>query len=185
MRAQGYSYLELCTVIALLSLLLYLSIPSFYQSSMRQERELVLERLEMAIEYAKNEALIRRKMITLRSTHDYRSSDREDWSDGFMVFENSGSADSPTINHLLKVFPRTRYGKLYFKPFRQHLNIQADGTTINNGAFYYCPRKINHLEIDGLIVNNRARTRRPIKDPVLGIPLKDPKNAFATPFACL
>jgi Tfp pilus assembly protein FimT len=184
MRAQGYSYLELCTVIALLSLLLYLSIPNFYQSLMRQERTLVLERLEMAIEYAKNEALIRRKTITVSGTHDYQSCDTFNWSDGFMVFENSGSADKPTIGHLLKVFPGTRYGKLYFKPFRQHLNIQANGTTINNGSFYYCPRKSDRLEMDGLIVNNSVRTRRPIKDPVLGIPLKDPDTPHVTPFLC-
>jgi len=182
MRAQGYSYLELCTVIALLSLLLYLSVPNFYQSLMRQERELVLERLEMAIEYAKNEALLRRKTITIRGTPNRRVYGTFfDFSDGFMVFENSDNAEKLTNDRLLKVFPGTRYGKLYFKPFGHEFKIQANGTTLNNGSFYYCPHKRNHSETDGLIVNNGVRTRRPIRHPDNNIPLIDPKTPLLCP----
>jgi type IV fimbrial biogenesis protein FimT len=180
----GYSCLELCTALVLVSILIFLGVPSFQQSLMRQERELVLERLQMAIEYARQEALIQGKTITLCGSPDQRSCHVDHWSNSFIVFENPDHSNIPKPGNILKVFSGTRYGKLYFAQFGQHLNIKANGMTINNGSFYYCPSKANHLEMDSLVINKSGRTYRPIKHPVLGIPLKNPETPLVTPFLC-
>lgn len=184
MSMRGYSTLELCTVIALLSILLSFGIPSFQQALMRQERELVLERLQMAIEYARQEALIQGKGMTLCGSSDRQSCEDDQWSAGFIVFEDADHSTKAKSDQILKVFPGTRYGKLYFAQFGQYLHFQTNGMVMNNGSFYYCPPRAKALEIDGLVISKSGRTYRPTKHPVLGIPLKNPETPFVTPFIC-
>lgn len=186
MRAQGYSYLELCTVIAIIAILFGFGVPTFYQTLMRQERELVLGQLQMAIDYARQEALIRHKTVTICSSINQKTCIQEyhlieNWSNGFIIVENSKNPLTPASQNILKVFPGTCYGKLYFKRFRQHLIIKTNGATLNDGSFYYCPLKYEQREVDGLIINKGGRTYRPIKHPTLGIPLK---NSDDDPFVC-
>jgi hypothetical protein len=144
--------------------------------SVREEKEIVLQRLEMAIEYAKQAAFIQQKIIRICPSVDYKTCSNQHWSHGFIIIDRGGN--------LLKVFPKLRYGTLQFSQFGTDLNIYPNGTTPNNGTFFYCPRLRDRREIDALVVNNIGRTYRPTKHPILGFSLKNNETPLATPFIC-
>lgn len=149
---KGYSILELCTVILMVGLLACFAIPLYDQFLMREEREIVLQRLEMAIEYAKQTAFIQQKIITICPSIDHKTCSNQHWSHGFIIIERGGKR--------LKVFPKLWYGTLQFNQFGTDLNIYPNGTTPNNGTFFYFPRLGDRREIGGLVVNNIGRTYR-------------------------
>ncbi len=180
---RGLSILELSTVILILSILIKVAIPSFSQFLMREERSIVLDRLKAAIEFAKQEAFIRTKTITVCASINHRTCHPNDWSAGFIVIERDEELPYAPPN-VLYIFPKLRYGKLHFEQFGSYLNVTADGMTINNGTFVYCPKNGNRQEADALIVNNMTRSYRPIQKNNLGIRLKNAGIAEEAPLSC-
>jgi Tfp pilus assembly protein FimT len=176
---SGTTILELCAVILILSILAILSIPSFTQFLMREERAMVLERLTAAIEYAKQEAFVRNNTITVCGSINHRTCVSDDWSAGFLVIE---------ANKVLYVFPRLQHGNLHFDRFGTNVNIEPDGTTRNNGTFTYCPKKGNkddrRREAAALVINNSSRTYRPIQRNSAGIFLKNVNTPEEEPLSC-
>lgn len=181
----GFSLLELITVLCIIGILIAGIIPSYQPFLMRIERETTLDQLKTAIEYARQEALIQGKTITLCASINQRSCHSHDWGLGFIVFENAHHHKHPKGDQILQVFPALKYGKLYFEEFGQHLNIEADGTTINAGIFTYCPKNGNRREADGLIINKACRTYRPVERNSQGILIKKSGTSEATPLTCL
>lgn len=191
--STGYSIIELCTVVFITGLIFCFGVTMFNRFLMHQEKEIVLDRLSIAIEYAKQQAFIRGKIITLCPSIDYKTckdghhryKDWKDWTSGFIIIENNThKKNNSNSNIVLKVFPKLEYGTLQFLQFGQYLNIYPNGMTHNNGTFLYCPHEQDRREIDGLIINNTTRTYRPTKHPVLGISLKKGDTPLATPFLC-
>ncbi len=182
--SEGYSILELYTVIVIALILISFATPTFEQFLIREEREATLERLKTAIEYAKQEAFIRQENITLCGSADHHHCQAQQWTAGFIIFVNPTLSDQPHLQQILRVFPGIRHGQLIFKQFGQHLNIQPNGMTFNTGTFFYCPANKERLDIDGLVINKGCRTYKPTKHPILGIPLKNPETPMATSFTC-
>jgi Tfp pilus assembly protein FimT len=180
---RGVSILELCTVILILSIITTLAIPAFSQFLMREERSMVVDRLKAAIEFAKQEAFVRGKTITVCGSINHRTCHPNDWSAGFIIIEMDEQFPHFPAN-ILHVFPKLQHGKLNFDQFGTYLNITADGKTINNGTFIYCPKNGDRREADALVINNAARIYRPIQKNSLGILLKNAGTAEETPLTC-
>lgn len=182
-RYAGYSLLELCTVIFILGMGMGVALSTYHRFLMRLEREAVFDRLKTAIAFARQEALIGRKTITLCASQNHQTCTENDWSHGFMVFEtfHSGSA---TVLHPLLSFPRLQHGKLYFEQFGKHLTINANGRTINAGIFIYCPYNQDRREADALVINLLARTYRPTHRNSQGILLKNSGAPTEIPLTC-
>lgn len=184
---RGLSILELCTVILMLSFAILLAVPTFSQFLMREERAMVLDKLKAAIEFAKQEAFIRGKTITVCASINHKTCHSQDWSAGFIIIEgseriNEGPAQRPAPT--LYIFPKLQHGKLNFDQFGTHLNITPDGMTLNNGTFTYCPKNGDRREADALIINNATRTYRPTQKNALGILLKNVGTHEETPLTC-
>ncbi len=180
---RGFSILELCTVILILGVITMLAGPTFSQFLMREERTLVLDRLKMAIEFAKQEAFIRATTITVCASINHKTCHANDWSAGFIVIEKDAELPNMSKN-LLYVFPKLQYGKLHFDQFGTYLNVTPDGMTLNNGTFIYCPKNGDRREADALIINNASRTYRPTQKNPLGIWLKNAGTAEESPLSC-
>jgi Tfp pilus assembly protein FimT len=179
----GFSILELNTVITILTILGILILSSFKQFLMRQERTDVMERLTVAIEYAAQEAFLKNKTTTLCAISAVPSECRlNDWSMGFMVF--TLNPKNKKQKEILQILPGTHYGKLYFEQFGQHLNITADGSTINVGTFIYCPHNKNPREAEALVINKASRIYRVTARNSLGIPLKNAGTPEVNPIIC-
>ena len=150
---------------------------------MRQEREAVLERLQTAIEYAKQVAFLKDKTITLCAIGPYPLECRlNDWSAGFMVVEFKPG--DKKITQILQIFPSISYGKLYFEQFGQHLNIQTEGTTVNVGTFIYCPHNKDPREAEALVINKAGRIYRVATRNRLGMLLKNAGTPEVNPITC-
>ncbi|HXH55630.1 MAG TPA: GspH/FimT family pseudopilin [Gammaproteobacteria bacterium] len=180
---RGFSILELCTVILILSFITTFAIPAFSQFLMRGERAMVLDRVKAAIEFAKQEAFTRGKTITICASINHRTCHANDWSAGVIIIEMDEQLPR-TPSNLLYVFPKLQHGKLNFDQFGTYLNITADGMTINNGTFIYCPKNGDRREADALIINNATRTYRPTQKNRLGVLLKNVGTAEETPLSC-
>lgn len=180
---RGFSALELCIVILMLSVITTFAIPSFTQFLMRAERAMVLDRLQAAIEYAKQEAFVRGKTITICGSINHRTCQPKDWSAGFIIFETDEQLPHFPAK-ILYMFPKLQHGKLHFEQFGTNLNITADGMTINNGTFTYCPKNADRREADALIINNATRTYRPIQRTSRGILLKNVGTPEEEPLTC-
>jgi len=182
---NGYSLIELMIVISIMGISLTFAVSNFNQSFMREERTLTLDRLKTAIEYAKLEAFIRGKTITLCGSTDNKTCSSKDWSKGYIIFENPEQEIHPKFEQILQVFSGLHFGRLYFESFGpQNLNIFANGTTINLGAFTYCPKNRDNREAEALIINQACRTYRPTEKNILNVFIKHPNSPHAIPLSC-
>jgi type IV fimbrial biogenesis protein FimT len=156
--AQGHSLVELSIVLCIIMLLL-ITIPCFDALLIHQEQMLVLDRIQQAIAYAKNEAFSRRKIISLcPSLNKISCSLAPDWSTGFIVFENQEGKKQTETHFILEAFEGARHGHLYFSASGNQLHIHPNGTTTNIGTFIYSPKKRSFIKPSGLVVNWAART---------------------------
>ncbi len=182
---DGFSMLELHTVIFILGILGIMFFPHFKQFLMREERTDILERLKTAIEYAKQEAHLKNKTITLCAINPiYQQCRLGDWSNGFIIFEQDYQNKDQKPKHILQILPGVQYGKLHFEQFGQYLNIEANGTTTNVGTFIYCPNNKDRREAAALVINKASRTYRVTARNISGILLKNAGTPEANPLIC-
>ena len=85
---KGFSILELYTAISIISILVFMAIPEYGLWLMRAERDMTLERIQSAIEFAKQEANLREKTISICPSRNQKTCHKGSWTQGFMVFEN-------------------------------------------------------------------------------------------------
>lgn len=191
----GFSVLELITVITIIGLMFGIAIPNYHKFLMREERSLALHRLATAIDFAKQEAITRGKIVVVCSSVDGKTcSSSHNWTNGYIVGIERKKSDKDKIQSLngetavfevLQVFSGIRFGYLHFNQFgKQHLHLQPNGMTDNNGTFTYCPKNGDAKEADGLIINHAARSYRPKERNVLGVLLKKEGTEDAEPLVC-
>jgi type IV fimbrial biogenesis protein FimT len=176
---RGFSLLELCTVLFIIAIIAGVGVPRLTLFLMREEREIVLDRLQAAIEYTKQEAFSRKKTLILCGSINHQTCHAKGWSEGFILIEPNPDPNIPKPHKILQIFPKLQYGSLKFSAFGTHLNIRPDGTTINNGTFSYCPNNKDAREADALIINKASRTYRATIRNSRGILIKN----FGTPQA--
>jgi len=157
-RQLGISFIEILMVLALLGTLYFLAIPAFTQFLMRQDREVTLDRLRTAIQFAKSEAAKQGKMITLCGSENQQTCAKNNWNHGFILYTEEEV--KKWLPEGVFPFEGPKYGTLRFKAFGgdfHTLHIGPNGTTINNGTFVYCPKDKNAKEARALIINQFGR----------------------------
>ena len=87
--AAGYSLYELVMTVALVSILFGLGIPSFNHMAANARMRVEVDRLFHAIHLARNESIVRRRVMTICPTLDRVLCDPDgDWNTGWMLFAN-------------------------------------------------------------------------------------------------
>ncbi len=165
----GVTMLELITALLVIASLYFLAMPHFNQFLMRQDREITLDRLTTAIQYAKSEAIKQGKTITLCGSHNQRSCHKNAWTSGFILYTDPKEQKEEIVFNLegLYIFAGPQYGTLKFKAFsgdNQTLHLRPNGRTINNGTFIYCPKNKDPAEAKALIINQSGRVYRSTKN---------------------
>lgn len=159
-RKNGFSLIEVLVVISILAVFLMLSIPPLHSWLAQLEQELALERIKHAIEFAKNEAFRTHKTISLCPSADQKHCyTKDDWSLGFIIFENPERDTQPKPNSILKTVQGASLGKIFFDALGNELHIRPNGTTTNIGKFYFCAKNGSRdLHMRLLVLNWAART---------------------------
>lgn len=160
---QGFSLFELLVVLAILTIAYCLVMPNLNGFLVQQEAALALDQLQAAIALARNSAFQRGKIITLCGSRDKHSCHlEEDWSSGFIIFENEFKEKQPkTPQHILQIFPGQKFGKLIYSNVGQLLHIEPTGMTMSIGSFTYSPKrytdKSDKIESKTLVINRACR----------------------------
>ena len=95
-QQQGFSLLELMVVLAIISIVVLVGIPS-YQSSMSASRMAsAANNMLGALQLARSEAVARRSTVTVCASNN-QSTCSGAWSDGGVIRTNTGTVDRKSV----------------------------------------------------------------------------------------
>lgn len=164
--SAGLTLLELLVALAIAAVLVGLSVPGWSELVGRKRGDLVIRRLNQAIELARISAVSYGEMVTLCRSRDGTVCGGA-WHEGVVVFRDPNgdrrlAQDQQPIHYL--DFGGSQ-GMIFWRAFgnRQYLQFTPLGFTRNqNGNFTYCPDSGDLRQARQLIVNRAGRTRRAI-----------------------
>jgi len=130
--------------LVLISILMGLAAPSWQTFLRNTKSRTLLLQLQLALQFARQEALLRREVMTLCGSRDQKSCTAS-WQEGVIVFidyKQDGSVESPS--HILRVFQFRRLeGVLHWRAFPLNKSVcqflPLGTTNHENGSFWYCP----------------------------------------------
>lgn len=182
---KGFSLIECCVCLALVGILAGMVLSAFQRVLMRTERSMILQRLQVALALAKQEAFASNATTTLCGSYNQRTCHPyQDWSRGFIAIQEPRTKTDPSMPRLIRHFAGTRYGTLVFSQFSIHLQIEPNGHSTTNGTFIYCPLDGNRQEAEALVMNKASRLYRPTRRNIHGILFMQEGTPQETPLQC-
>ncbi len=125
--------MEILIVLAIMMILAMITIPSHKDLLTKSSIDIVKLQLLRAINLAHNEAIIRKKMVTLCHSSDQKTCSGE-WEDGYIIIANQKVIFS-FLNPAVQ-------GKLFWRAFpanQAQVDFLPRGTSkAENGSFWYC-----------------------------------------------
>lgn len=158
-RNAGFTLIELMTVVAILAVTLTVGLPGFNEVTQRQTVATTLHQLAGDMAMARSSAVMRRaNVVVCPRTADNRCSDAQDWSHGWMVFDDADGDRQPTHeDDILRITDPPAAAVLYLPSSRPALRYQADGRAANTNLTVYVCRDAGYL--GKAVVNNLGRVR--------------------------
>ncbi len=149
----GISLLEILMVLFLAAIIAAFSIPSFEKTFEHAKQKTVSESLLSAINFARNEAIVRSGTVTLCHSEDQKTC-HGDWSAGYLVLMK---------NQVLFSFQNKKNQDVLhwraFPYYLDHLEFLASGKpNFQNGTFWYCPEHTKN-PVWAIVMNQLGRTR--------------------------
>jgi len=163
---QGLTLMELLVTLSITAVLIGMALPGWSDLVQQKRGDLLIRRLNQAIELARISAVSYGEIVTLCRSRDGQAC-RGPWAEGVMVFRDPDAdrrlADDQQAIAYLDF--GDSHGQLYWRAFgnRQYLQFTALGFTRNqNGSFTYCPDSGDLRQARQLILNRAGRTRRAV-----------------------
>jgi type IV fimbrial biogenesis protein FimT len=140
--SQGFTLLELIVTIGLTALVLTLGLPSFGGLIANHRLRVEVNALFHAVHLAREESIVRRRVVTLCPTRDGFACERDlDWSAGWIMFVNKDrngdgqrDPDEPILQRFI-VDPATR-----IVANRMSFSLRSTELRATNGTFIFCDR---------------------------------------------
>jgi len=159
-RCCGYTLLELLLTIAIASVVLTLAVPSFSAIAARQRQYAEINALFHAVHLARQESIVRRRVVSLCPSIDgRRCAPGSDWSGGFLMFENTDRDEPPQVDDgeaVLQIH-RVRPG-VEITANRQGFTLRAVFLRATNGTLVVCDRA-GRIEPKALVISYTGRPR--------------------------
>lgn len=146
---KGFTLAELIVVIAILAIIATYAMPYFENHRAQQEANQVLKQLPALIQYAKNEAVLRRMNIVICSSDNLTSCKNNEWNKYVIVFVDQNKNRQIDSNDLILNVTEfnLKYANLNWKASLNSPVIvfgHQTGLPIGyNGSFYYCATREN------------------------------------------
>lgn len=171
-RTRGFTLYELLITMLLVAILASVAIPAFSATLARQRQRVEIDALFHAFHLARKESIMRRKVVSLCPSLDGQScAASNDWSDGWLMFENADRDSPPRIDAGEPVLTRHRAGDgIRISANRKGFTLRATFLRATNGTFVFCDIA-DRIPPKALVVSYTGRprvaTRKTGGDPYL------------------
>ncbi len=163
---RGHTLYELLVTISVASAVLIVGVPSLGSFVARNRQVVEINALHHAIHRARSESIMRRRYMSLCSSADgQRCSETRDWSQGWILFENSDRDrparvdDGESILHRHVVHPRVR-----LTANRSDFTVRGTQRRSTNGTLVACDI-VARVAPRALVVSYTGRPRAAQKTP--------------------
>ena len=159
-RHRGYSLYELLLTTTIIALLLFAGFPTFSALTARQLQSIEINALFHAIYLARKESIMRRRVVSICPSRDGQNCGQgEDWSSGWLMFENKDRDTPPHVDAGEPVLQWHRVaGQVIVKANRRAFTLRSTVLRATNGTLIVCDRQ-NRVPAKGLIVSYTGRPR--------------------------
>jgi type IV fimbrial biogenesis protein FimT len=159
-RTRGYSLYELLMTTALTAALLTVGIPSYSALTARQRQHAEINALFHAVHVARKESIMRRKVVSLCPSDDgLRCGASGDWSEGWLMFENSDRDSPPQVDAGETILQRHRVAEdVIIKANRRGFTLRATVLRATNGTLVVCDAR-DRIRPKALVVSYTGRPR--------------------------
>jgi len=143
-KTSGFTLIELMVTVAILAITVTIAIPSFQNVIASNQLQEGRERLRMAIQTAKGEAVARNQTVSLCPSADGTTcGGAGDWDENWLVVADSNSTGGVSIANTLRVFdaPDSSEVTLVHTGGFSYIRFQANGIAENLNAaasFGFC-----------------------------------------------
>jgi len=159
-RNQGFTLYELLITTVLIAVISGLAIPSFGAMMARQRQRVEIDALFHAIHLARKESIMRRQVVSLCPSFDGKAClPGQDWSTGWLMFENKDADSPPRIDIGEPVLWRHSVeDNVRIVANRSGFTLRATFLRATNGTFVLCDpeRRISPV---ALVVSYTGRPR--------------------------
>jgi type IV fimbrial biogenesis protein FimT len=162
MRARdcGYSLLELMMTIAVAAVILTLGLPAFSALKARTAQRVEINALFHAVHLARKGSIMRKQVVSLCPSADGSACNPgNDWSGGFLVFENSDRDEPPELDDGEIVLHRHRASRsVKITANRRGFTLRATFLRATNGTIVACDRAAR-VPPKALVISYTGRPR--------------------------
>lgn len=160
MRDKGYSLLELVVVVTIVAILATLAMTSFSQLIANHRLRVEANALFHAIHLARKESVMRRRAVSICPSIDGSSCDEDnDWSQGWLLFENSNGNAPPTLDAGEPLLQQHRISAdIQINSNRRAFTLRSTQLRATNGTIKFCDRR-DRAESRALVISYTGRPR--------------------------
>lgn len=159
-KCSAYTLMELLITVALVALLAGIAIPSFATISANGRIRTETDALFHAMHLARKESIVRRQVVSLCPSDDgQQCSASNDWSNGWLMFENSDRDEPPRVDGGEPVLQTHRTARnIQIAANRRGFTLRATHKRATNGTLFVCDR-LNRGTPRALVVSYTGRPR--------------------------
>lgn len=168
-RNQGFTLIELMIVLALLAIVLALSAPSMMRLVRGAQVQAEIQRLQLALNLARSEAVSRNSRVVLCPSRYLSSGELScsgDFSNGWLVFSDGSNPEQfeAQEDELIRAFEALPDGyritnRSGLNPVVSQLTYYPDGATRGNFTLMVCPPGGVVMPSLSLVINRVGRPR--------------------------
>lgn len=159
-KNQGFTLFELILTLVIVGILTGLAIPNLADTLARQRQSAEINALFHAVHLARKESIMRRKVVSLCPSLDgQQCAPSRDWSDRWLMFENSDRDSPPQVDPGERVLRRHQVGNsIRIAANRKGFTLRATFLRATNGTFVFC-HSTRRIAPKALVVSYTGRPR--------------------------
>lgn len=159
-QIRGYTIYEILISLTLIIVIVGISLPLLDKTAARNHQRVELNTLFRAIHLARKESILKRRVVSICPTVDFRQcGSSDDWSFGWIMFENTDRDSPPRVDAGENILKRHQVAEnIDISANRRAFTLRATFLRATNGTFVVCDRA-DRVSPKALVVSYTGRPR--------------------------